>query len=141
MNKAFLRALAVGSALLVLSLSAAAAAGIYQRAVPSSSLLEDPDGRYLALRTGSLDPGTSLEIYADGEKQLSASVEEDRETILGPLPTEKLYTILAGDMVLGSFYFYENASVEALSGSLRDDGEFLYTDTGLDRVLSLTALP
>ena len=66
-----------------------------------------------------------MEIYADGEKQLSASVEEDRETILGPLPTEKLYTILAGDMVLGSFYFYENASVEALSGSLRDDGEFL----------------
>lgn len=125
-----------------LSLSALGAAGIYERAVPAASVLNNGEGLYCGLIARGLPSGAVLTVVDQtGAAVCTSTLPENGQTILGPLDGGADYDLFADARLQGRFRLEENAAIKAVSGSLRSDGELLYTDTPVDRVLQLPSLP
>ena len=124
-----------------LSLSALGAAGIYERAVPAASMLQG-EGLYCGLIAQGLASGTILTVCdRSGTTVCTAALPGNGQMILGPLDGGADYELKADGRSQGRFRLEENASIRVLSGALRSDGELLYTDTPVDRVLQMPSLP
>lgn len=113
---------------LILAATAMGAGGFFHRAAaPQAQLLPQTEGRFCALRAPGLPEGAIFTVLErSGSVVHTAQLDAQHEALLGPLPAGEEYLLRLPDGTQGRFYLEENASVTALEGPLRADGEVLY---------------